>query len=85
MLELSIETLNDAGLPPLGLQGTRTGTFIGITTHDYMTLQIRANSPEDVDAYTGPVFAANFAAGRCRITCVSKVQLWPSTPHAPAA
>ncbi len=64
MLELSIETLNDAGLPPLGLQGTRTGTFIGITTHDYMTLQIRANSPEDVDAYTGTGIAANFAAGR---------------------
>lgn len=64
MLELAVETLNDAGLAPLGLQGTRTGVFVGITTRDYMVRQTRATSLEDIDAYTGTGSAANFAAGR---------------------
>src|SRR5208283_2072542 len=35
LLELSWEALEDAGLPPSSLRGTKTGTFVGISASDY--------------------------------------------------
>ncbi|GAB3740444.1 hypothetical protein GCM10027598_70200 [Amycolatopsis oliviviridis] len=38
MLELSWEALEDAGIVPAGLAGTKTGVFVGATASDYATL-----------------------------------------------
>jgi len=50
MLEVSWETLEDAGIDPVSLRGTRTGVFAGAMHQDYGTL---AELPEGVAAYAG--------------------------------
>lgn len=64
ILELAVEALNDAGLERDGLANTRTGVFIGLTTHDYMVAENRTATLEGLDAYSTTGNAANFAAGR---------------------
>ena len=38
LMEVSWEAMEDAGLPPEELAGTRTGVFVGISQSDYVTL-----------------------------------------------
>jgi acyl transferase domain-containing protein/NADP-dependent 3-hydroxy acid dehydrogenase YdfG/acyl carrier protein len=38
LMEVTWEAIEDAGLPPEQLSGTRTGVFLGISTHDYLAL-----------------------------------------------
>jgi acyl transferase domain-containing protein/predicted amino acid dehydrogenase/acyl carrier protein len=38
LMEVTWEAIEDAGLPPEQLAGTRTGVFLGISTHDYISL-----------------------------------------------
>ena len=52
MLEVAWEALENAGLAPGGLQGTRTGVFVGISSSDYAQLQLQAGA-EALDAYFG--------------------------------
>src|SRR5204863_2057977 len=64
LLETSWEALEHAGVAPEGLSGTRAGVFIGITTNDYLHLQIEQPSQASFDAYTTTGNPLNFAAGR---------------------
>ncbi|HVC19686.1 MAG TPA: MupA/Atu3671 family FMN-dependent luciferase-like monooxygenase [Vicinamibacterales bacterium] len=64
LLETAWEALEDAGLPPGRLSGTDTGVFIGISTHDYLSRQLRGGDPGRVDAYAGTGNAFSAAAGR---------------------
>ena len=61
VLELAWEALERAGVPPARLAGTRTGVFVGLSTHDYESLQVQADDGLTVYAATGsaPSIAAN--------------------------
>lgn len=60
LLELTWEALESGGIAPDRLAGTSTGVFVGISTQDYLGLQLRAG----VSAYTGSGNALSAAAGR---------------------
>jgi acyl transferase domain-containing protein len=64
LLEVTWEALEHGGIAPLGLNGTATGVFIGLTTDDYSRLQARAGEARFIDAYFGTGVAASVAAGR---------------------
>ncbi|RPH81596.1 MAG: polyketide synthase, partial [Planctomycetaceae bacterium] len=61
LLELSWEALEDAGLPPSSLRGSKTGVFIGIGHSEYGILQSTDLSLTDAFVGTGtaPCIAAN--------------------------
>ncbi|NEO66612.1 MAG: polyketide synthase, partial [Moorea sp. SIO4G2] len=63
LLEVSWESLEDAGLSPLALRGTPTGVFIGMMTHDYTQL---ATNP--ADSHTASGTGSALAAGRISYT-----------------
>ncbi len=64
LLEVSWEVLEHASIAPDTLSGTRTGVFIGISTHDYAQLYMNANSGSDTNAHLGTGSALSAAAGR---------------------
>src|SRR5262245_43226348 len=62
LLETSWEALEDAGLPPEAVAGSRTGIFVGISHSDYPMLQ-RGDAPS-IDRYTNIGSALSIAANR---------------------
>jgi amino acid adenylation domain-containing protein len=62
LLEAAWEALEDAGLAPERLAGSRTGVFVGISTNDYGRLIGRGDDPTDPYVITGN--AASVAANR---------------------
>ncbi|WP_018385947.1 type I polyketide synthase [Wenjunlia vitaminophila] len=61
-LEVSWEALENAGLSPAGLAGSRTGVFMGACSLDYVMAQ--GNDPADVSAYTSSGSALSFIPAR---------------------
>ena len=62
-LEVAWQALEDAGLPPDGLDGSRTGVFMGASTGDYVRMRQQFGAPEGIDAYQ--ILGENsFIAGR---------------------
>lgn len=68
LLEVSWEALEDAGIAPTALQGSRTGVFVGISSTDYDQASFRSGDNTRIDAYslTGSVFST--AGGRLSYT-----------------
>ena len=67
LLEVAWEALEDAGICPPALQGSRTGVYIGATNTDYA--DILAKRPrEEQDAYTVTGNLLSVAAGRLSYT-----------------
>src|SRR5262249_20808487 len=62
LLELAWQALEDAGLDPEGLAGSRTGVFVGISTNDYGMMMER--DPRRIDAFTGTGGCFSIAANR---------------------
>ena len=64
LLELVQEACEDAGIPSTALAGTRTGVFIGISTHDYGDIQMYPQHRGDIDMHTNSGTATSIAANR---------------------
>jgi acyl transferase domain-containing protein len=62
LLETGWEALEDAGLPPEALAGSRTGVFVGISHSDYPLLHLR--DIPSIDRYTNIGSALSIAANR---------------------
>jgi acyl transferase domain-containing protein/glutamate-1-semialdehyde aminotransferase len=62
LLEVAWETLEDAGVPPASLAGTRTGVFVGISGSDYGRLIAREPHLHSLHSGTGQ--ALSVAANR---------------------
>ena len=63
LLEVSCEALEDAGMAPDGLSGSRAGVFVGICGIDY-SKRITRRDPRLIDAYIGTGNGHSVAAGR---------------------
>ena len=63
-LEVAWETLENAGVSPAGLQGSKTGVFLGIASSDYNLLGQGAGNPALMDAHYASGVAHSIAAGR---------------------
>ncbi len=61
-LELTWEALENAGVKPDALRGSRTGLFVGVSWHDYET--IARKSGAEITAHTGTGQAFSIVANR---------------------
>jgi acyl transferase domain-containing protein len=68
LLEVSWEALEDAGQIERRLSGSRTGVFIGITSHDYSQLLSSAEHLEEIDTYLITGNSLNAAASQLSYT-----------------
>ncbi|MBM7776028.1 amino acid adenylation domain-containing protein [Actinokineospora baliensis] len=64
VLEVGWEALEDAGIRPDDLAGSRTGVFLGVTNNDYGQLQVQQVDPAELRAHALTTNASTFAAGR---------------------
>ncbi|MFD3701478.1 beta-ketoacyl synthase N-terminal-like domain-containing protein, partial [Streptomyces sp. NPDC058646] len=62
LLETAWETVENAGLVPSALRGSRTGVFTGLMYHDYA--QGLQSVPEDLEGYLASGSAGSVASGR---------------------
>lgn len=62
LAEVAVEALENAGVPTDRLAGSPTGVFVGISTFDYATDQLR--DLDAIDPYTGTGSALSIAANR---------------------
>ena len=53
LLEVAWEALEDAGVPPTTLEGSKTGVFVGISSNDYGSIQLHDNKNIDVHTNSG--------------------------------
>ena len=68
LLEVSWEALEDAGINPLGLTGTRTGVYAGISTSDYRELLDPAGNQGDGGLHLATGTSLATAIGRVAFT-----------------
>lgn len=63
-LEVTWEALENAGIPPSTLKGTKTGVFMGICFNDYAQLIVKSGDIDAVDNYYSTGNHYSVAAGR---------------------
>lgn len=68
LLEVSWEAIEQAGIAPDRLRNSQTGVFVGITTNDYLQLQIGSSDRTKIDAYSATGNCLNAVAGRLSYT-----------------
>jgi acyl transferase domain-containing protein/acyl carrier protein len=64
LLELNRAALENAGVRPESLAGSRTGVFVGLFSHDYEYAQLRAGEPADFGPYFSTGNSASLSSGR---------------------
>ncbi|MBE9216664.1 SDR family NAD(P)-dependent oxidoreductase [Plectonema cf. radiosum LEGE 06105] len=67
LLEVSWEALENAGIVPVSLQGSKTGVFVGISSNDY-SQQLLTREVTEIDAYLATGNSHSTAAGRLSYT-----------------
>lgn len=68
LLEVSYEAIESAGIAPANLEGSSTGVFIGICTHDYMDLITASGNKTLINPYVATGNVASTATGRISFT-----------------
>lgn len=68
LLEVAWEALEDAGRDPLGLTGSPTGVFVGLTSSGYGERQLRALGAAGIDRFLATGSVTSVAAGRLAYT-----------------
>lgn len=63
-LEVSWEALESACIPPSSIQGSKTGIYVGVATHDYITFEMYSGRPTSVDDYSFTGTASSVLAAR---------------------
>ncbi len=64
LLEVSWEALESAGIDPFTLYQSATGVYLGLSSHDYAQLQLRARQEEAINPHFASGVAPSVAAGR---------------------
>jgi acyl transferase domain-containing protein/aryl carrier-like protein len=64
LLEVNWEALENAGQVPEKLVDSRTGVFMGISSSDYLRLQMHFGDLTSMDTYSGTGTAASISSGR---------------------
>ncbi len=64
LLEVAWEALEDGGQTLATLAGSRTGVFVGLSTHDFATVIAGSANRDGVEAHTATGTAASIAANR---------------------
>lgn len=64
LMEVSWQALEDTQIPLKALQSSKTGVFVGMSTHDYASLQLSRDGLDNLDAYYVSGTVASVAAGR---------------------
>ena len=64
LMEVAWEALEHAGIPADSLMGQKGGVFVGISSSDYLQLELRSIAPESIDAYIASGGTQSVAAGR---------------------
>mgnify|MGYP001005791809 CR=1 FL=1 len=62
LLEAAWESLEDAGIPPESLRGSRTAVFVGIASNDYAN--VAQSDPRNVDVHTNSGSTLSIASNR---------------------
>jgi amino acid adenylation domain-containing protein len=68
LLEISWRTLEDAGIDPASLRGSRTGVFVGMTNDDYIQSSIHAPDLSRITSFAPTGTMRSTAAGRLSYT-----------------
>lgn len=64
LLEVAWEALENAGIAPDKLSGSRTGVFVALCKSDYLNLQLQRDDPARFDVYYASGNAYSVASGR---------------------
>ena len=64
LLETAWQALEHSGIAPTGLANTRTGVYMGLSTHDYLAMMSDELSYADTEAYMAIGTSAAAGAGR---------------------